>query len=195
MPIVALVLVIAVIVAVVVGLVYLYMALVWVGINVTALLDNTLQLWPGAGPVVAWTMFGAVAGGCAGIWRGADRHRIGYLLPVALIGPLLLLGGAAILTRPLEFDSPHPFLARRHEEQVERHRWEREHAYCVKVGRAYVRNGPSTRTPVIASLPRGAIVFVESRSGAWAVIQYRRGDGVLSRGYVRQDLIAPFKQR
>jgi len=176
-----------------IGLYYLYVGLIWAGVNAAAFLDNALAVWPASGPLPAWMALGAAIGLAVGLWRAGTRHRIGYLKPLAPLLPALLLGGAAAVTRPLDFDAVHPFVleqqAQEARQSAARAAWEREHARTVKVARANVRQSPSTQADVLASLPRDTRVFVEATAGSWALIQFPAAGGRLARGYIHGDLI------
>jgi uncharacterized protein YraI len=62
---------------------------------------------------------------------------------------------------------------------------------------ANIRSGPSTKTAVVATLPRDKPVTVVERRGDWAMVQFNVNGAVIQQGWMRgsflKDVAAPQK--
>ena len=172
---------------------------VMLGFNLFYFFDNLLAMDTSLHVMIPWAIAGAIIGICYGLWRAGNKYRAGYLKPLALIIPALLIIMAFNNTKPMDYHSEHSVRtyyileqeqkAKRRAATAEKKKRKENMRHVTAISGANIRAGASKRSQKIDVLPQGAKVHLISRDGKWAKVSYvsRNGRKV---GYINESLLS-----
>lgn len=168
----------------------LYIVLLIAGFNFVLFTENLIAVDKSIEPIYAWMILGAVIGAFAGLWRAGSKYRAGFLKPIAVICPLILLTAVGYITRPTSHNAGPSY---GHDRRAAREREAREQIRYVTTNRgANIRSGPSTNYQRVATLPRGTPVWIIAEHEKWYQVRYNSSRGA-RQGYIYKSLVGTEK--
>jgi hypothetical protein len=168
----------------------LYVLLLIAGFNFVLFTENLIAVDRSIEPIYAWIVLGVVMGVFAGLWRAGSKYRAGFLKPIAVICPLVLLAAVGYITKPISVGAGSPY---GREERAAREREGRERIrYVTTSSGANIRSGPSTNYQRVATLPRGTPVWIIGEHEQWYQVRYSSSRGA-RQGYIYKSLVGTKK--